>query len=212
MANVGPFGNASKLILSTILCGVGVVALAAPVHAATLTNVSATASSTAPSATNVTYTLTFTTATTLNPGNFLLLAIFPPGVTLPSTPCSSTISVSINSVAQNLATLLGGFCDLFPNAIQLALNAGQSVAAGSVVQVTIPGGTNGNPFPTSSLVLFETEFDNASPLPTLVGATPTAVPTPVLNPWALLTLAFMLAGMGYWWLAQQRQRRRRERV
>ena len=210
MAKVEALGNSSKLFVSTILCSVVFVALSAPARAANLVNVSTTASSTAPNATNVTYTLTFTTATALNEYNRLLLALFPPDVSLPYTqPCSSTISVSINAVPQNVATLLGGVCSMAPNIIQLILGPGQSVSAGSIVQVTIPDGTNGNPFPTSSFLIFQTQFDFASPEPTLGPATitPTAVPTPMLNPWALLALTLMIGGTGYWCLRRQSQER-----
>lgn len=211
-------GSIGKLCLSVIVLGLTCVALVAPAHAAILTNVSATASSTAPGATNVTYTLTYTTVTTLlgSDGDLLLLANFPSTIVLPTTVgsgCESAISISIGGVSQNPSTLLG-LCETFDDEIVLELAASAAVTGGSTVQVTIPGATNPSPFPTAPFSRFQTfspihAFDTANPLPTLEPATttPTAVPTPTLSEWALLALSLMIGAIGYWWLGRQSQER-----
>lgn len=207
MRTTEDLGSISKLLRNAVLFCAACLALAVPGRAGTLINVSATASTAAPGATNVTYTLTYTTATAVTQFDALLFAIFPTGATLPYlSTCTSVVAVSINGSPQNLATLLGGACTLGPNIIVLGLANGQSVAAGSTVQITISGGTNGNPFATAMFSDFGTEEDSADPLPYLVGSVPTAaVSTPTLSQWALLALAMMFGGMGYWWLRRQKQ-------
>lgn len=193
------------------------IALAAPAVAGTLTNVSAVASTNTAGATGVTYTLTYTIATAITPGVGLLAASFPSNVTLPNISpggavgaCAAAgVTVTVNSVAQTLSTFLNSCTVASPGTVQLESGFSTTVTAGSTIVVTIPNGTNGNPFTASSFLSFETEFDSASPLPTLGPAAPPAGPapigTPTLSEWAFIALAILIASLGYWKLRRPRQ-------
>jgi len=179
------------------------LAIAAPgsAEAGALTNVQATASSLAAGATNVTYTLRYTTATPLVAGDYLLDAFLPFQVGMesmsgPSNCAGDGLTVTIDGAPQILTTLLQSCTALtaFPAINQVLLQLAQPVAAGSTIVATIPGGTNLDAL-TEPFFSFETadnsfvEIDGAAPLPLFAPVT-----VPGVSGWMALGFACLLLG------------------
>lgn len=192
----------AALVLSCLMASAG------PALAGTLTGVSATASSTAPGATGVTYTLKYTTATALSgaDGDNLFHGSFPSTFSLPPcgaaapVSCNGFLTVSINGVPQNVATFTQGyFTNTFGNGLQVKLASSASVAANSNVVIAISGNTNPTPFDTSPFITFRsianggTPIDEASPLPSFTAAI-APQPVPTMTEWAMILLGLTLAG------------------
>ena len=185
------------------------LASAAPALAGTFTGVSTTASSTAPGATGVTYTLKYTTATALSGavGDNLFHGSFPSTFSLPpcgaaaSIACDGFITISINGVPQNVATFTGYYTQTFGNGLQIQLASSASVAANSNVVIAVSGNTNPAPFGTTPFLAFRSimgggnTIDQASPLPSFTAAVvPTPVPT--MTEWAMILLGLAVAAGG----------------
>lgn len=141
---------------------------AGPVAGGTLTNVSATPSSTLTNASNVTYNVNFTTANTIPAMNFLLNAYFPDGVEFPAmnsvNDCTGKVSLSLDNVPQTLssaaATCLSFTAGNSNNGLQIATT--NAIPANTQVSLQITGVSNPASAGANAFTLFRTALGSGT--------------------------------------------------
>lgn len=149
-----------------------------------LSDVSVVPSSTLTNATNVTYTLTYTTKNALPAYAFLLNGYLPAGVILPAisdvTSCANALTVKIDNVTQDLNAFTVGclsFGSPTKNSLQITLK--NALPAGKTVSIAITGVTNPATAGTSAATLFQTQYSSAIDIPaTMPSITYTEVTAP----------------------------------
>lgn len=145
-------------------------------------------------------TATYTTATIVNPGEYILMAGLPTGFTkigaVQINDCTG-VTLKVDGVLQS-----GGnapTCSLYMGGV-VSLQANATVAGGATVEVHLdatrfttpatPGLKTFSGFSTASF--FGDPINDAVPLPSVTIAAPAAVPT--LTEWAMILLTVALGG------------------
>lgn len=162
-----------------------------PVTGGTLTNVSASASSTRTSASNVTYSVNFTTATAIPAMNFLLNAYFPDGVEFPAmndvNDCTGKVSLSLDGVPQTLSSVAAACLSFNAGSSKngLQINNTNAIPANTQVSIQITGASNPSSAGASSFSLFKTalgsgaSIDEPATLPSITYTTVSAPGKPL---------------------------------